>query len=263
MKEQMNGIKEGVEIDLQKLLLTYLRRWWIIALCGLLAALCAYHVTANYIVPTYRAGVMVYVNNRRTEETIDTMSNSNLSASKQLVKTYINIISSDSVLEKVVERGKLNLAPAQVRAMMTTEQVEETELFRVYITHPDPQVAAEVANIIADVAPDEIGEIVEGSSTKIVDYAKIPTSRHSPSYRRNTVIGGVLGVLAAVLYVTIGYLMDVRIKDSEDIEMMFTLPILGQIPVFATADTRKKGYGYGSKGYGYQQKKSSGSEEGM
>ena len=247
MREQTNPIKDGVEIDLQKLLLAYLRRWWLIALCGLVAALGTLYVTASHITPMYRAGVMVYVNNARSDQVIEYMSSSNLSASKQLVNTYTTIIGSDTVLRKVVLDGKLPYSVDQVRNMMTTEQVDDTELFQVFITHEDPEVAAQVANAIAEVAPDEIEEFVEGSSTKIVDYAKVPTARYSPSYRKNTVLGGVIGVVVAVLYITLVYLLDVRIKDSEDMEMLFDIPILGQIPVFGTGEVKKKGYGYAAR----------------
>lgn len=244
MREQMNGIKDGVEIDLQKLLLAYLRKWWLIALCGIVAALGTLYVTANHITPMYRAGVTVYVNNVRSDQVIEYMSSSNLSASKALVNTYVNIIGSDTVLEKVAEEADLPYTSSQIYGMMTAEQVDDTEIFRVYITHKDPEVAAEVANAIANVAPAEIEEFVEGSSTKIIDYAKVPTARYSPSYRKNTLLGGVIGVVVAVLYVTLRYLLDVRIKDSEDLEMLYSLPVLGQIPVFTSGEVRKTGYGY-------------------
>lgn len=265
MKEQTNGVKEGVEVDLQKLFLAYLRKWWIIAICGVLAALVSYYVTANHITPTYQANIMLYVNNTKGPSEVEgenVLSNANIAASKHLVTTYVNIITSDRVLEKVIEEGGLDYSPAQIRACMTAEQVDETVIFRVYITHPDPIFAAQVANSIADIAPGEIEEIVEGSSAKIIDRAKVPVSRYSPSYRKNTMVGGVIGIAVALVYLTLMYLLDVRIKAAEDLEMMFTLPILGQIPVFATSDNRKKGYGYGYGKKNAYQKQPEATEEG-
>lgn len=251
MNETMNGIKDGVEIDLQKLLLAYLRKWWLIVACGLLGGLIMLYYTAFHVTPLYRTSVTVYVNNTRSGEVVEYVSGSNLTASKLLVNTYVNIIGSDTVLEKVVEDGNLPYSVDQIRGMMSTSQVDDTEIFKVYITHPDPQVAAQVANVIADVAPSEIENIVEGSSTKIIDYAKVPTGRYSPSYTKNTMLGGIVGGVLAVLYVTLHYLLDVRIKDTEDVEMIFDIPVLGQIPVFNAGEV-KSGYGYEKKnGYGY------------
>ena len=247
MREQNEAIKESVEIDLQKLLLAYLHKWWVVVICAIVAALGTLFVTANFVTPTYRASVTVYVNNTRADQVIEYLSNSNLEASKQLVGTYTYIIGSDSVLSKVVEKTELAYSISDIRAMMTTQQVDDTVIFRIHITHPDRYVAAKVANAIASVAPTEIEEFVEGSSAKIVDFAKIPTSRYTPNYKKNTMLGATIGVVVALLYITLRYLLDVRIKDSEDLAMLFEVPILGQIPSFTATESKKKGYGYEPK----------------
>lgn len=235
-----------MEIDLQKLLLVYLKNWWLILLCGLLAAAVALIYTKNCITPLYRASVTVYVNNAKSSQTIDYITGSNLATSQQLVSTYVNIIQSDTVLTKVVESGGLDYTPEQVRSIMSANQVGETELFKVSISHPDPAMAAHIANTVAEVAPAEIAQIVEGSSTKIIDYAKVPEQRYTPSYSRNTLMGALLGCVLAAGFVTLRYLMDVRIKDEEDLEQLFDLPVLGQVPAFSQIKTKGQ-YGYGAQ----------------
>ena len=232
MRETTNGLRESIEVDLQKLLLSYLSKWWLILLCAALAAGTAFLYTKYYVTPMYRASVTIYVNNSRSSETVDYISGSNLSTSKQLVNTYVNIIQSDTVLEEVVFSSGLPMTPAQVRSVMSASQVDETELFKVHISHYDPEMAARIANAVADVAPAKIGEIVEGSSTKIIDYAKVPKSYYTPSYSRNMFVGAMIGTLLALAYTTVMYLLDVRIKDEEDLSQLFDYPVLGQIPVF-------------------------------
>ena len=247
-----NNHQDVIEIDLQKLLLAYLRKWWLIVLCGVLTAGIALLYTMNFVTPKYRASVTVYVNNSRAEQQIDYISSTNLATAQRLVNTYVNIIKSDSVLTEVIENSDLVCEPADIRKIMSAAQMDETEMFTVSITHPEPEMAAKIANAIADVAPGKIADIVEGSSTKIIDYAKVPNARYSPSYRNNTILGGLVGVVLAVLYVTVRYLLDVRLKVADDLEQLFDIPVLGQIPVFDIQDAKKKGgYGYGKSGYGY------------
>ena len=235
--------RDVIEIDLGKLIMNYLEKWWLILLCGILAAAVSLGVTRYAITPMYRASVMIYVNNTKAGEKVDVISGSNLSASQQLVNTYINIIESDTVLGKVIEYGELAYTTDDIRDMMTTSQVDDTEIFKVHITHEDPQMAAHIANVMAKVAPGEIEEFVEGSSTKIIDYAKVPDKRSSPSYTVNTVLGGAIGVALALAYVTLRFLLDVRIKDEDDLGHMFDYPILGQVPAFDKIDKRKAEYG--------------------
>ena len=146
----------------------------------------------------YQSSVSVYVNNARNNQTVDYVTSSNLDASQKLVNTYINIAQSDRVLELVSERLDGVYSVKELREMLTASQVNDTEIFKLYITSPDPEEAARVANVMAEVAPREISDLVEGSSARIIDYAKVPESRYTPSYSKNTVIGGLIGcVLAA------------------------------------------------------------------
>lgn len=255
MRENRTDNQDTVEIDLWKLMMVYLERWKLLLVSGILAGALALGYTAMMITPMYRASVMVYVNNINANETIEYISASNLATAQQLVNTYVTIISSDTVLSKVAENVGDGYTVEDIRRMMTASQVDETELFEVYISHPDPEMAAKIANTIANVAPDEIAYFVEGSSTKIIDYARVPQSPYTPSYFRNAVLGGLLGGLAAVAYVTLGYLMDVRVKDEEDLEQMFDIPLLGQIPVFDEGGKSKDArYGYAQEIQGGEQK---------
>ncbi len=253
MRENGNNREDGVSIDLQELLFTYLRYWWFLAICAIVVASAALFYSVKFIVPQYRASVTIYVNNAKETQSTEVITNTNLYVSQRLVGTYIKIIESDSVLEAVVEEEGIDYSASAVRSMMTAEQVEETELFKVHVSNQDPEMAATIANAIAKVAPEKISEYVVGSSTKIVDYAKVPTSRFKPSYRNNTMFGAVVGFAIALIYLTIRYLMDVRINDTDDLEQIFEYAVLGQIPNFnAAANGKKYGYRkYGYRKYGY------------
>ena len=237
MTEKKN---DSVEIDLGKLLRLYLRYWWVIILSVLVIGSGVLLYTANFITPLYKAEVTVYVSNSNAgQQQSDYITGSNLTASQQLVSTYINIIRSNTVLEKVAASTNMDITADEIRDMMSTEQVDSTEFFNVYITHPDPETAAYIANIIAEVAPDEIAGFIEGSSTKIVDYAQVPEKPSSPSLTKNTLIGVLLGLVLSVAFLTIRDLMDVRVKNEEDLSEISNLPVLGRIPVF-TQDKKQK-----------------------
>jgi len=248
MRENFKENRDGFEIDLQKLLFSYLQRWWIILLCTAAVAAAAFGVTRQFITPLYQSSVMIYVNNIRGDQQVDSITSSNLSTSQRLVGTYVNIIKSDTVLEKVADASGMDITAADIRKIMSAEQVEETELFKVIITHEDPAVAAQLANAVAKVAPAEIEGFVEGSSTKIIDYAKVPNTPSSPNVMKNTVLGALIGCVLAVGALTVLFLMDVRIKDEEDLLLLSEFPVLGQIPEFLSEEGKQRG-GYTKKAY--------------
>ena len=59
-------------------------------------------------------------------------------------------------------------------------------------------------------------------------------------------MGGLLGGVLAVGIVTLRYLLDVRIKDEEELAQLLDLPVLGRIPSYSQRN------GKNSKNSGYQ-----------
>jgi len=62
-----------------------------------------------------------------------------------------------------------------------------------------------------------------------------------------------MGFLIAAIYITILFLLDVRIKEEEELANMFDLPVLGQIPVFLPEGVKTHG-AYGKNGYTHEEK---------
>lgn len=228
----VNENNDTLEIDIRKLLFAYLSKWRTLLFCAVAAAVVAAIITVNFITPVYTASVTIYVNNAGRDQKINYITGSNLETAQHLVNTYIQIIGSDTVLEKVSADGNLGMKAEEIRRYMHAAQKGEAEIFTVRITHPDPQTATKIANAVANVAPEEIESFVEGSSTKVIDFAKQPKNPSSPSLIKNIIVGGFLGGLLAAAYVTLMFLMDVRIKDEDELAQLFGLPVLGQIPSF-------------------------------
>ena len=225
-------MNEVMELDVRAICKMLLKRAWVIVLCAVLFGALTLGYTANFVTPMYQASVTMYVNNNAGTNT-GSVSSGNLAVAMQLANTYVNIIRSNRVLEKVVVETGTNLNAAQIRGMISAETEKETEMFTVRVTSPSPELSAKIANAIADVAPAEISDIIEGSSAKVIDYAKVPTGRVSPSYKLNTLIGtGVGGVLAAAFFV-VQMLMDTRIKEEADLKRICDIPVLGAVPDFA------------------------------
>ena len=146
------------------------------------------------------------------------------------------------MLERVAEEAGLNVSAEKLRKWIHASAMGQTELFEVYITHSDPVVAANIANVIADVAPYEIAEIVEGSSTKVIDRARVPVAPTSPSLAKNVTRGCLVGVVLAVVAVVLQIVLDVRIKTEEDLKRICKAPVLGLIPDFNSQEG--EGYEY-------------------
>lgn len=222
-------MKETVEFDLRELVKSLAKRVWIIVLCAVIVSATVLVYTVNFVSPLYRSDVTIYVNNNSSVEG-NYISSADLAVALRLVTTYVNIIQSNRVLEKVIAETGLNLSTDQLRSMISAEVVGETEMFRVTVTTPNPQMSADLANAIARVAPNEISTIIEGSSAKIIDYARVPNSRCSPNYTTNAIVGFLIGALLAVAVIILQNMLDVRVNSEDDLQKICEIPVLGVIP---------------------------------
>lgn len=222
-------MNQNIEIDLGTVAKVLLKRVWIILLCAVLVGMGSLIYTVNFVEPLYQANVTMYVNNNSSKDN-QYVSSSDLAVALRLVTTYVNIIKSDRVLERVIEDTGLMLTAAQVRSMISAEPEGETEMFRVTVTSANPQMSADIANTIAKVAPAEIAEIIEGSSAKIIDEARVPVKRSYPSYGVSVIAGILTGSFLASLVFVLMHFLDMRIRSEEDLKSICDVPVLGVIP---------------------------------
>ena len=222
-------MNETFELDLKEIGAAVIKYLWAIILCAVIGGLAMLTYTVNFVSPTYKAGVTMYVNNSSGVNG-QYMSSSDLAVAQSLVQTYTNIIASHTVLSKVVDESGLNITADQLRGMLSASAVGETEMFTVSVTAPDPQMAADLANKIAEVAPAEINKIIPGSTAKVVDYARIPKSRNGPSYSNSVMLGFLLFGMLSAGVVVIRQILDTRLTKKEDLERICGVPVLGTIP---------------------------------
>lgn len=221
------------EIDLKELMMILLHRIWLIIGVTILAGALVFGFTRLFVKPQYTSSIKMYVNNSTSSK--GNMSSADLSAAKSIVDTYITIIQSDTVLSDVISNAESDLTTSQLSQMISARSLNNTEVFQVNVTNPDPTDAYNLANSIADTAPDYLTEIVEGTAVKIIDRAKFNDIPVSPNYLQNTLIGMVLGFMLATGLVLLLSFMDTRIKSEQDLQKVSDLPVLGAISDFNNA----------------------------
>lgn len=197
-----------------------------------------------FLTPLYEASVTLYVNNSSSQENTGYITQSDLYASTQLVDTYAAIILSDAILEDVVHDVPLDMTIDDLAEILTIEAVNDTEVFEVTVRYAEPETAARIVDLIADIAPEQIAGIVKGSSVTVINYARVPTKIAFPNYILMAVIGFAAGMCLVAGYLLIHEMMDTRIKTGSDFSR-WAYPLLANIPDFL--DRKQDGYGYSKK----------------
>ena len=223
---------EEIEIDLLHLLSVLWHKAWIIALSIIVCGGMAFSYSYFGITPLYKARAMMYVNNTAISlgGTSFSISSGELTAAKSLLDIYVIILGSRTTMEAVIEEADLPYTYEQLSAMVTAGSVNDTEVFEIVATSPNPEEAKLIVNTITDILPDRIADIVDGSSVRIVDSAVTPTAKSSPSNTRNALIGALLGAVISCGVIVVIDLFNNTIRDEQYLTERYELPILASVP---------------------------------
>lgn len=223
---------EEFEIDLLRVFQALWKKVWAIILAAVIFGGAFWGGSLFLVEPLYKAEALMYVNssNISVGGTKVSISQSELNAAKTLVDTYIVIMKTRTTLETVIERSGVPYSYGVLKSMITATAVNDTEIFSIQVTSPDPEEAALLANTIAEILPEKIAAIVEGSSARIVDYAVVPVNQASPNPVKNALLGAILGCFVACAIVVLRELTDNLVHDSDYLTETYDIPVLAVIP---------------------------------
>jgi capsular polysaccharide biosynthesis protein len=237
------GEEDVVEIDLGRVVRAVWHNFIFVIFGTLAAALITLIVTAFFISPTYRAGFSAYINNRRSNESADTLTSGDTSAGQSLAYTYAKIMSSEAVLKEAAEKSGIDSKYREnITDYVETSVEQNTQLVDLNVTLGDPDEAYQFAKAIEETAPAYVSNVVEGSSMKIVTGSTLPTHRYGPRTKRNVLLGAAVGFLLMVLFFALRDILDKRVRSAEELEEMFEVPVIGTIPNLQSAAGGKYKY---------------------
>ena len=230
MEKPVREKDDVMVIDLVQLAKALWRRAWAIVLAMIICGSAAFSYAYFLVTPLYQASAMMYVNNSSVSVGSTQVDLSDLTAAQSLVETYLVILKTRGTLEEVIEAADVPYTYEQLSGMITAGAVNSTEVFEIQVTSADPQEAEKLANTIADLLPERISQIIDGSSAKIVDYAVVPSHKSSPSISRYTMIGLLLGAVISCGVIILFELFDEQIRDEDYVRETFDLPLLAAVP---------------------------------
>ena len=217
---------DEIEIDLIELLHVFLDKVWIIILCVVILGGSAFAGTKMFITPKYTASSMIYILTKTTSIT----SLADIQMGKQLTVDYEALAKSRPVVERVIKDMNLDYTYEEAVGMIQTENPEDTRILKFKITHTDPKIAKEFANVMAEVTADRVAYIMDTDKPKIVEEAVTPKVPSSPSTVKNTVLGGLIGAMLSAGVIMILYMMNDTIQTEEDVRKYLGLNTLAAIP---------------------------------
>lgn len=248
MKENNN------EFDFRKLWVIFKSNVIVIVACALVLAIVGFAYTSLFIAPTYSAKLLLCVSNTTEgSEQYAYYNQTDIVASNKLVNACREIITSERVLSEVIEKSGLDYTVKTLRSMISISSDEENQIFKLTVMGPDPEDVVVIANTIATVSPEKIGEFLKPSSLMVIDYATPSYAPVAPNVVRNTILFGFIGLVLAYAFFFLKLQFDLYVRNEDDIKELFgDVAVLGTIPtisgeVASKAKFKKTKFGFSNK----------------
>lgn len=220
---------------------------WIIVIFTISIGAASFGISKFIIPMKYESYTTMYVKNNNT---MNSKQNKNvdlndLNASKSLVSTYIAVLKSNAVMEQVgvkllklydkndlsamfnIESGKISTD--DINECFSMSAVDETEVMRITVNTKNPEMSADMCNIIAEIAPNFLIRVVGAGSVEIIDTAVPNNIPVSPNILLITCIGAVVGLSFSIFIILIFDFFDNTVKETEELTKKFNKAILGKI----------------------------------
>lgn len=216
------------ELELIELWQIVSKRWKMIILVTLLAALICAAVSLFLIKPQYVASSTLMVMKPVEAEQI---LYQDIQVSRQLADTYQVVVHSRRVLDKVTRSLNLPYTHEQMQEKVKVSSVQDTEIITIDVTDTDPYLAARMSNLIAQTFMQEVTEIMNIDNVSPIDEAAVPDNPVSPRVGLNIAVAMVLGFMVAVGLALLQHYLDQTFKTTEEVENLLGLTVLGTIPM--------------------------------
>lgn len=220
------------EIDLIELMKAIFKKWWLLVGLFIIGVMIANYYSSHFVVPVYQAQATVFMGKEPTEEEVKGIgiSVAAFQLTNQLVNDYEQMLRTRQIAEPIIKKMNLNMSVGTFTNNLFISPVQESRFAYVGFVHPDPQVAANVANELSKQLSVVAKQIVGFDNISIIDQAVVPSYPIGQSTMMNAAVAGFVGLIIGFLIIILLLLMNNKIQKEEDIEKLIGLPVLGVIP---------------------------------
>lgn len=220
------------ELDLKELFQIFWNKKIQIILLILIFMVIGIIYTLGFVTPKYSSSTTLVLASGNNNKQTNTITTTDITLNSKLVSTYSELIKSKNVLRQVKSNLNINLDEEVLRNSIQVTSVKDTELIKITVTNEDATVSAKVANEIAKVFTGKVKEFYNIENIQVVDTAEIEKEPSNINHTKDVAIFSLVGLVVAVMYVLIANMLDTTIKTAEEVEKLFKVPVLVNIPLY-------------------------------
>lgn len=221
--------------------LRLVRRYWAVLPAGLALGLGVGAWQADSIPTTYTATSTMYVSMATGTSVADSYQGG--LAAQQRVRSYLELVTSDRVVDRVIGQLGLAVDREELRAAITADTPPATALLRVSVTDENPetsriltdQVVAQFRALVDELETIEV-TAAPAARVAVVDAAQAPAEANGSGGTRLLAVGALAGLLLGAVAAYLLDRLDTRIRTTTDLAGLGH-PVLGTVALGTDRET--------------------------
>ena len=179
--------------------------------------------------PLYTTYTTIILTKSNEAQTGTTITQNDILLNQKLVETYSKIIKSKLVLEQVISETGVTYTAEELSENVNVEAYENTEMLKISVTDQDPELAASIANSIAQVFSGEIAKIYQINNISVVDVAVTPEEVSNNTLKRDLLLALFVSIFGTIGVVFVVYYFDDTVKLTDDLEEEIGMPVVAKV----------------------------------
>lgn len=230
------------QITISDLLRMFLQHIKLIIAVTLLGGVLAFLYVSYMVTPMYTTSALILVQNSSSfdSDAISSSNSNNLNGDKvnmQDISSSVTLANTCATLFTVDPDMKSIISGASV----SINVIEDSYFLRITSTSSDPHTAANIANQVAQTAPQVFRKYFQDAGkVDTVDEASVPSSPSSPDKKRYVIIGLLAGLVLSLVISFLLEIVDTTIKPGDDLYKQYNIPVFAEIIDFEAEGGAKK-----------------------
>lgn len=189
--------------------------------------------------PTYMSKATIITSNGGVgtdgDDTKNTIQNSDIISSFQLIPTYVGILKTEEIFKRVAEDSSCGYTAEQLQSMVTVRSRSDSELFiDVIVVDSDPAKSKIIADSFIKEGSEYIVEMLPNAYARPIETARAGVQNYPRPVRTSILVFLAAAVVTMVVLVIIS-LFDRSIKGEDDFKATYAYPVLGVVPDYSEA----------------------------
>lgn len=182
-----------------------------------------------YIIPPmYASTAKLYIVN---SEENGTTTSGNVNISRMLTRDFTELITSNTILEKVIKDLELDMELSSLKDSVTINTPKGTRMLEVRVVSNESELSMNIVNALVKISGEEYTKVARAAKMNVLEYGSPPLASEKPDVLRIVLLGACYGSLMSILFIIRFNKQNERIVTAEDVEYWLGLSTLGELPL--------------------------------